>query len=121
MSDRVFTCSCQKCGTDFAFTGSYEKFSEFINSQSFTCTSGHTEKRSPRFFLKVTKMGEPQSTVEWKPTLGRNYVNILDFQTARIRGMQIDHLGSGLYIDRRTGNKYDYEEDMKGDRHYYEM
>ena len=27
--------------------------------------------------------------------------------------MQMDHLGSGLYIDRRTLTKYDYEEDAK--------
>jgi hypothetical protein len=35
--------------------------------------------------------------------------------------MQIDHLGSGLYIDRRTGKKYDYEEDANGRRHYFEV
>lgn len=66
-------------------------------------------------------MSEPQPILEWKPTEGRNYVNVLDYQTARIRGMQIDHLGSGLYIDRRTLKKYDYEEDSKGTRHYFEV
>ena len=66
-------------------------------------------------------MSEPKPIVEWKPTEGRNYVDILNYQTARIRGMQIDHLGSGLYIDRRTRRKYDYEEDAKGNRHYYEV
>jgi hypothetical protein len=35
--------------------------------------------------------------------------------------MQIDHLGAGLYVDRRTGKKYDYEEDVKGRRHYFEV
>jgi len=35
--------------------------------------------------------------------------------------MQIDHIGSGLYIYRKTGKKYDYEEDVKGNRHYFEV
>jgi len=121
MSNRIFVCSCQKCGAEFGFTGSYEKFSEFLDSKNFTCPSGHIESRSARAFVKVVKMSEPEAVLEWKPTEGRNYVDILDSQTARIKGMQIDHLGSGLYIDRRTMKKYDYEEDAKGRRHYFEV
>ena len=90
-------------------------------SNGFTCPSGHMEKRSPRCFVKVLKVSEPLPVLEWAPTKGRKYVNILDHPTARISGMQIDHLGSGLYIDRRTGKKYDYEEDTKGRRHYFEV
>jgi len=82
---------------------------------------GHTENRSPRGFVKVVSMSEPTAVLEWKPTGGKNYVDILDSLTARIKGMQIDHLGSGLYIDRRTMKKYDYEEDTKGKRHYFEV
>jgi len=67
------------------------------------------------------KMSEPQPILEWKPIEGRNYVDILDFRTARINGMQIEHLGSGLYMDRRTRKKYDYEEDAKGNRYYFEV
>ena len=85
------------------------------------CPSGHVENRSPQGFVKVVKMSEPQPIVDWKPIEGRNYVDILNFQTARISGIQIEHLGSGLYIDRRTRKKYDYEEDSKGKRHYYEV
>jgi len=121
MSDRIFQCNCQKCGTQFDFTGSYEKFNEFMDSNDFACPSGHIENRSPRFFVKVMIVSEPEPILEWKPTQGRNYVNILDYQTARIGGMQINHLGSGLYIDRRTGKKYDYEEDAKRRRHYFEV
>ncbi len=121
MSDRTFLCSCQKCGTEFEFTGSYEKFKDFMNSKNFTCPSGHKENHSPRVFLKLLRMSEPQLILEWKPTEGRNYVDILNYETARIKGMQMDHLGSGLYIDRRTGKKYDYEEDAKGTRHYFEI
>jgi hypothetical protein len=121
MSDRIFLCSCQKCGTGFEFTGTYEKFSDFMDSGNFTCPSGHIENRSPRAFLKVLKMSEPEPILGWKPSQGTNYVNILDQQTARIKGMQIGHLGSGLYIDRRTMKKYDYEEDAKGNRHYFEV
>jgi len=121
MSSRIFKCSCQKCGAKFDFTGSYVKFSEFLDSKNFTCPSGHTESRSGRAFVKVVGMSEPEAFVEWKPAEGRNYVDILDPLTARIRGMQIDHLGSGLYIDHRTMKKYDYEEDAKGKRHYFEV
>ncbi len=121
MSDRIFQCSCQKCGAEFEFTESYEKFNDFMDSKNFTCPSGHTEKRSPRFFVKVLRISEPKPVLEWTPTKGRKYVNILDYPNARISGMQIDHLGSGLYIDRRTGKKYDYEEDVKGRRHYFEV
>lgn|GEM_PF-828628 len=121
MSIRSFLCACQKCGAPFDFTGNYEKFSEFLDSKSFTCVGGHTESRSPRGFVKVISMSEPAAVLEWKPTEGRNYVDILDSLTARIKGMQIDHLGSGLYIDRRTMKKYDYEEDTKGKRHYFEV
>ena len=92
-----------------------------MDSKNFTCPSGHTENRSPRAFVKVVMMGEPKAVLEWKPTEGRNYVDVLDSLTARIKGMQIDHLGSGLYIDRRTMKKYDYEEDAKGVRHYFEI
>ncbi len=66
-------------------------------------------------------MSESRPLLEWKPAEGRNYVDILDYQAARINGMQIEHLGSGLYIDRRTRKKYDYEEDAKGNRHYFEV
>ena len=121
MSVRVFLCRCQKCGTDFEFTGSYEKFSEFMESKNFTCPSGHKENRSPRLFLKLTTMSESEPIGEWKPVEGRNYVDVLNYQTARIAGIQIDHIGSGLYIDRRTRKKYDYEEDAKGTRHYFEV
>jgi len=121
MSSRIFLCSCQKCGAPFDFTGNYEQFSEFLGSKNFTCVGGHTESRSPRAFVKVVSMSEPSSVLEWKPTEGRNYVDILDSLTARIKGMQIDHLGSGIYIDRRTMKKYDYEEDNKGKRHYFEV
>ena len=120
MSSRIFLCSCQKCGAKFDFTGNYEKFSEFLNAD-FSCPSGHKETRSARAFVKVVTMSEPEAVVEWKPVVGRNYVDILDSLTARIKGMQIDHLGSGLYIDRRTMRKYDYEEDAKGKRHYFEV
>ena len=92
-----------------------------MNSKAFTCVGGHSENRSPRAFLKVTSMSQPHPRLEWKPTEGRKYVNVLDYQATRIRGMQIEHLGSGLYIDRRTGKKYDYEEDSKGVRHYFEV
>jgi hypothetical protein len=121
MSDRIFLCNCQKCTANFEFTGTYDEFDDFMNSSGFNCPSGHRENSSPRFFLKLIRMSEPKPIVEWRPTEGRNYVDILNYQTARIKGMQIDHLGSGLYIDRRTGRKYDYEEDAKGNRHYYEV
>jgi hypothetical protein len=121
MSNRIFLCTCQKCGAPFDFTGNYEKFNAFLDSKNFTCVGGHTESRSPRSFVKVISMSEPVAVLEWKPTEGKNYVDILDSLTARIKGMQIDHLGSGLYIDRRTMKKYDYEEDTKGKRHYFEV
>ena len=121
MSDRTFRCGCQKCGTEFEFTGSYEKFSDFMNAKEFTCPSGHAESRSPRGFVKVMMMSEPQPILEWKPSEERNYVNVLDYQTARNNGMQMEHIGSGLYIDRQTRKKYDYEEDSKGYRHYFEV
>jgi hypothetical protein len=121
MSDRIFLCNCQKCGTSFEFTGPYEKFNDFMSSKNFACPSGHLETRSPRAFLKVLRMSEPQPIVDWSPIEGRNYVDILNFQTARISGFQIEHLGSGLYMDRRTRKKYDYEEDSKGIRHYFEV
>ena len=121
MSNRIFQCNCQKCGVQFEFTGSYEKFRDFLDSNGFTCPSGHIESRSARAFVKVVRMSESEAILEWKPTKGRNYVDILDPLTARINGMQIDHLGSGLYIDRRTTKKYDYEEDAKGKRHYFEV
>ena len=66
-------------------------------------------------------MSEPQPILEWKPSEERNYVNVLDYQTARNNGMQMEHIGSGLYIDRQTRKKYDYEEDSKGYRHYFEV
>jgi len=103
MSDRSFLCSCQKCGSNFEFSGTYEKFNDFMDSK------------------RILKMSEPQPILEWKPIEGRNYVDILDFRTARINGMQIEHLGSGLYMDRRTRKKYDYEEDAKGNRYYFEV
>ena len=121
MSNRTFLCSCQKCGSEFEFTGSYEKFNDFMNSENFTCVGGHKENRSPSVFLKVLKMSEPQLILEWKPSEGRKYVDVLNYETARINGMQMDHLGSGLYIDRRTRKKYDHEEDVKGGRHYFEV
>jgi hypothetical protein len=71
--------------------------------------------------VKLITMSEPSPVTEWKPTEGLNYVNILDQQTTRIMNMQMDHIGSGLYIDRRTQVKYDYEEDAKGYRHYFEI
>jgi len=77
--------------------------------------------RSPRGFVKVVRMSEPEAVLEWKPIDGRNYVDILDYLTARTKGLQMDHVGSGLYIDRRTQKKYDYEEDAKGTRHYFEV
>jgi len=92
-----------------------------MKSSDFTCPSGHMEKRSPRYFVKVLKASGPEQTREWIPTEGKKYVDILDYQAARISGMQIEHIGSGLYIDRRTGKKYDYEEDVKGRRHYFEI
>jgi hypothetical protein len=121
MSDRIFLCSCRKCGANFQFTGTYAKFNDFMDSGNFICPNGHEEKNSPRTFLQVLEIGEAQPTQDWKPTEGRKYVNILDYETARINGMQIDHIGSGLYIDRKTGKKYDYEEDTKGNRHYFEV
>ena len=69
--------------------------------------------------MKLITMSEPSPVIEWKPSEDLSYVDILDAQTTRIRNMQMDHLGSGLYIDRRTQTKYDYEEDAKGYRHYF--
>jgi len=121
MSNRVFSCCCQKCGLNFDFTKSYEQFNDFMESKSFACPGGHSEQSSPRHFVKLIAMSESSPVTEWKPAEGRVYVNILDTQTARIGGMQMDHLGSGLYIDRRTSKKYDYEEDAKGYRHYFQV
>ena len=121
MSERTFLCSCQKCGAELEFTGSYSNFSDFMEAKNFTCPGGHTENRSARGFVKVVRMSEAEASPEWKPAEGRKYVNVLDSQTARIKGLQMDHLGSGMYIDRRTQKKYDYEEDAKGDRHYFEL
>jgi hypothetical protein len=121
MSNRVFLCCCQKCGLQFEFTGSYEHFNDFMESKAYTCRGGHSEQRSPRYFVKIITMSEPTPVTEWKPTDGVDYVDILDRQTTLVRNMQMDHLGSGLYIDRRTLKKYDYEEDAKGYRHYFEV
>jgi hypothetical protein len=71
--------------------------------------------------VKLIAMSEPSPVTEWKPTEGLNYVDILDAQTTRISNMQMGRIGSGLYIDRRTQTKYDYEEDAKGQRHYFEV
>lgn len=92
-----------------------------MESKFFACQGGHREEASPRRFVKLITMSEPPPVADWKPTLGLNYVDILDAQTARIRNMQMDHLGAGVYIDRRTQTKYDYEEDAKGYRHYFEV
>lgn len=92
-----------------------------MNSDKYQCPNGHTESKSPRTFLKVITIGEPEAIVDWKPKEGQTYIDILDTQTARISGIQIEHLGAGLYIDRRTRKKYDYEEDAKGYRHYFEV
>ena len=121
MSNRVFVCNCRKCGIRFDFTGTYEEFNDFMDSEGYKCAGGHEEKTSPRSCLQLIETGQPRPIQDWKPTEGRSYVNILDYQTARINGMQIDHIGSGLYVDRKTGKKYDYEEDMKGNRHYFEL
>ena len=121
MSNRVFLCCCQKCGLQFDFTGSYEDFNDFMDSKHFACQGGHSEQNSARHFVKLIKMSEPSPVAEWKPTEGLNYVNILDVQTTRIRNMQMEHIGSGVYIDRRTQMKYDYEADAKGYRHYFEI
>jgi hypothetical protein len=121
MSERIFLCTCQKCGAEFEFTGSYSDFNGFMGAKNFTCPSGHKEMRSPSGFVKVVRMSEPEAVPEWKPSEGRNYVDILDYLTARTKGLQMDHVGSGLYIDRRTQKKYDYEEDAKGTRHYFEV
>jgi hypothetical protein len=121
MSVRIFRCSCQKCGGRFEFTDTYEKFNEFMDSDKYSCPNGHEETQSPRTFLKVMTMSEPKRIMDWTPRENRTYVDILDVQTARVNGIQIEHLGSGLYIDRRTRKKYDYEEDIKGDRHYFEV
>jgi hypothetical protein len=66
-------------------------------------------------------MSEPKAIIDWKRKEGQTYVDILDLQTAGINGIQIEHLGSGLYIDRRTRKKYDYEEDSKEEGHYFEI
>jgi hypothetical protein len=121
MPNRVFVCSCRKCGTRFDFTGTYEEFNEFMDSKTFVCSSGHEERSSPRAYLQLLETSQPNVTQDWKPTEGRNYVNILDYQTAWINRMEIDHIGSGLYVDRKTGKKYDYEEDAIGNRHYFEV
>jgi hypothetical protein len=92
-----------------------------MDSKDFACQGGHSEHHSPRSFVRVTAMSEPSPVLEWKPTDGLNYVDILDWQTMRNRGMQMDHLGAGLYIDRGTMKKYDYEEDAKGYKHYFEV
>jgi hypothetical protein len=91
-----FSGACQKCGTNFEFTGTYERFNEFMDSKNFTCPNGHKERSSPRAFLRVLEMSQSQPMQDWKRTEGRTYVNILDYQTARINGTQIDHIGSGL-------------------------
>lgn len=92
-----------------------------MDSRDFVCRGGHIEQRSPRHFVKLITMSEPTPVAEWKPIEGVKYVNILDALTTRIGNMQMDHLGSGLYIDRRTLTKYDYEEDAKGYKHYFEV
>ena len=121
MSNRVFLCCCQKCGVQFEYTGSYQQFNDFMESKAFDCRGGHSEPSSPRHFLKLITMSEPSPVTEWTPIEGVNYVDILDAQTARIGGMQMAHLGAGLYVDRHTLTKYDYEEDSKGYRHYFEI
>jgi hypothetical protein len=46
-----FFGACQKCGTNFEFTGTCEKFDEFMDSKNFTCPNGHKERSSPGLFL----------------------------------------------------------------------
>ena len=121
MPNRVFVCSCRKCGTHFDFTGTYEEFNDFMDSEGLACAGDHEERNSPRSYLRLLETSQPDPTQDWKPKEGQNYVDILDYQTAWINGMEIHHIGSGLYIDRKTGKKYDYEEDVKGNRHYFEV
>ena len=109
MSERIFLCTCQKCGAEFEFTGSYSDFNDFMGARILRARAD-IRKCVPRRFVKVVRMSEPEAVLEWKPSEGRNYVDILDYLTARTKGLQMDHVGSGLYIDRRTQKKYDYEE-----------
>jgi hypothetical protein len=76
--------------------------------------------RSPRVFLNVVKISELHPILDWKRVDGRKHVDILNFQTAKISGIQIEHLASGHYVDRRMSKKYGCEEDSKG-RHYFEV
>jgi len=121
LANRIFHCSCRKCNVTFDFKGSYEQFNEFLGRKCYTCAGGHSEDRSPMHFIKLDGVSNPIPSKHWVPSKGKNYVDILDDELTEIKMMQLDHIGSGIYIDRRTGKKYDYEADMKGKRHYYEV
>jgi len=121
MVDRTFAFKCRKCGAKVEFKGTYENFDQFMNARTFTCPGGHQESLAPSVYLELIETSGKGRTRNWKQKEGLKYVDILNYNTARMQGMDIAHIGSGVYIDRRTGKKYDYEEDEKGVRHYYEL
>ena len=59
MSTRIFHCSCQECGAEFDYKGSHEKFKYFMNANSYTCAGGHSELRSPKYFVKLVSASGP--------------------------------------------------------------
>ena len=121
MVDRTFAFKCRKCGAKVEFKGTYENFGQFMNARTFTCPGGHQESLAPSFYLELIETSGKGQMQNWKQKEGLKYVDIMNYNTARMQGMDIAHIGSGVYIDRRTGKKYDYEEDEEGVRHYYEL
>ena len=121
MVDRTFAFKCRKCGAKVEFKGTYENFDQFMNARTFACPGGHEEGLAPSVYLELLETSGKGRTRNWKRKEGLKYVDILNYNNARMLGMDMAHIGSGVYIDRRTGKKYDYEEDERGVRHYYEL
>jgi len=105
----------------FDYRGSYEKFNDFMNAASYACKGGHSESRSPKYFVKIVSASSPTPIRNWVPATGRNYVDIFDDEAAEILRIKLGHISSGVYVDRRTRKSYDDEQDTKGNRHYYEV
>jgi len=92
-----------------------------MNATRYTCEGGHSELRSPKYFVRLDSASPPTPIRNWVPATSRNYLDILDREATEVLRIELDHIGSGICVDRRTGKKYDYEQDTKGNRHYYEI
>ena len=109
---KEYRMACKMCGATLRLQGNEDALEKWLDKTGFMCPGRHVELGVRREYVELVDVMDIDKLYKWEPKSNRMYVDL-----HKIKGLE--HCGFGIFKNPNTQERYDYEEDETGGRHYF--